>query len=215
VILSSVKIYELVHSQDIPPDERLWITPVLNWEQQAKSTDCAIDVRLGQKFTVPQRTKVAYLDHLDDQHAAQIAKHKEECYVLLGDYYVLHPGQFVLGETLEWIRLPKKYGAYVIGRSAWGRDGLIIATATGIHSNYSGIVTLELTNLGEIPIRLYPGLCIAQLFIHTVEQGTVTGPDGASGSFVGSVGPRSANAAGSDKRIIKRLAKKRGFVDQT
>lgn len=56
-----------------------------------------------------------------------------------------------------------------MGRSSWGREGLVIATATGVHPGYSGILTLELTNLGEIPLRLYPGIAIAQLFVHTVD----------------------------------------------
>jgi dCTP deaminase len=90
-------------------------------------------------------------------------------YVRFGDKFVLHPRSFVLGSTLEWIRMPKNVAGYVTSRSSWGRRGLIIATATGVHPGFTGCLTLELFNSGEIPIALYPGMGISQFFMHTVE----------------------------------------------
>jgi dCTP deaminase len=89
-------------------------------------------------------------------------------YVPFEKGFILHPRAFVLGVTLEWIRLPYNRAAYVTGRSSWGRHGLIIATATGIHPGFTGCITLELTNVGEIPITVKPGTHICQLFIHQV-----------------------------------------------
>jgi dCTP deaminase len=89
-------------------------------------------------------------------------------YVPFGKHLVIHPHQFILAETFEFIRLPPHLAAYVIGRSTWGRLGLIVATAAGIHPGFSGTLTLELRNLGETPLALYPGQPIAQLFFHTV-----------------------------------------------
>jgi len=107
---------------------------------------------------------------------------------------------------LEWLRLPAHFCASVIGRSAWGRDGLIVATATMIHPRYAGVLTLELTNLGEIPIRLYPGVTIAQLVVQTIER-----PSGenARSAFMLSAYPRSADAAGDDREIIRRFGEAR------
>lgn len=85
-----------------------------------------------------------------------------------GESYFLHPRAFVLATTLEWIRLPSDIAAYVIGRSSWGRRGLIIATATGVHPGFKGCLTLEITNVGEIPIAIKPGMAICQLFFHEV-----------------------------------------------
>ncbi|GAH46269.1 unnamed protein product, partial [marine sediment metagenome] len=93
----------------------------------------------------------------------------ESHYVPLGNDFILHPNQFVLGITLEWIHFPKDLAGYVIGRSSWGRQGLIIATATGVHPGFSGCLVLELSNSGEVPIHIYPGLRIAQLFVHRLE----------------------------------------------
>jgi dCTP deaminase len=216
MILSNDRIRALLLNDSSPLDDRLVISPILNWNNQIKPGGSSVDVRLGQRFRVPRRTKLDRLDHLSDAYIANVERYKDDYHVLLGDYFVIHPRQFVLGNTLEWIHLPPNLAAYVIGRSSWGRDGLVIATATGVHPRYSGVLTLEITNLGEIPVRLYPGLTIAQLFIHQVEghvsaaiQGQAKGE--ATPSFTGSTNPENADAAGSDKRIIRKIATERGF----
>ena len=89
-------------------------------------------------------------------------------YVPFGSSIVIHPHQFMLAHTLEYIRLPTDLLAYVVGRSTWGRLGLIVATAIGIHPGFAGSLTFELRNLGETPLTLYPGQAIAQLFFHSV-----------------------------------------------
>src|SRR6185503_2887884 len=93
-------------------------------------------------------------------------------HVRFGEDFILHPRSFVLGVTLEWLRLPSNLGGYVTGRSSWGRRGLVIATATGVHPGFTGCLTLELANLGDIPIAIRPGMTIGQLFVHTVEADT-------------------------------------------
>ncbi len=64
--------------------------------------------------------------------------------------------------------MPIDMVGYVLGRSSWGRLGLLIATATVVHTGYTGIITLELTNLGDTPITLYPGTRVAQLALHKI-----------------------------------------------
>ena len=89
----------------------------------------------------------------------------------------------MLGVTIEWFRLPENRAAYVIGRSSWGRHGLIIATATGVHPGFTGCLTLELSNIGEIPITIQPGTAICQLFIQEAKIGEKERVDRSS--FVG------------------------------
>ncbi len=84
-----------------------------------------------------------------------------------GEDFILHPRSFVLGVTLEWLRMPSNFAGYVIGKSSWGRRGLIIATATGVHPGFTGCLTLELSNIGDLPIAIRPGMTIAQLFVHS------------------------------------------------
>ena len=66
--------------------------------------------------------------------------------------------------------MPTNLAGYVIGRSSWGRRGLIIATAAGVHPGYTGCLTLELTNVGEIPMAIKPGFPICQLFLHVTSE---------------------------------------------
>lgn len=101
--------------------------------------------------------------------SASSAQLTETHYVPFGGTYILHPRSFVLGITLEWLRLPRKLAGSVIGKSSWGRRGLVIATATGVHPGFTGCLTLELTNVGEIPIEISPGMLICQLSLHRVE----------------------------------------------
>lgn len=204
--LSSSEIRHRVKDNGRGSDSGLVITPVLDWAEQAEKGASSIDVRLGQRFRTPGRTKLDGLDHLSSTHDEDVEQYNEDHHIPLGDYFVLHPRQFVLGETLEWVRLPSDLSAYVVGRSSWGRDGLIVATAIGIHPNYSGIITLELTNIGEIPIRLYPGASIAQLFIHKVDSSDDTDPEAVTlSSFHGSVGPSSGNPIGQDREVLSKL----------
>jgi dCTP deaminase len=124
---------------------------------------------------------MTHYDIGDDRAPGRFAKTH---YVPFSTEYVLHPHGFVLGTTLEWLRLPKRLFAYVIGKSSWGRRGLIIATATAVHPGFTGCLTLELSNVGELPIVIYPGMPICQLCVHRVEEGEEDAPvDGSR--FVG------------------------------
>ena len=87
-------------------------------------------------------------------------------YVPFGKDFILHPHNFVLAVTLEWIRMPLHMTAYITGRSSWGRHGLIIETAPGVHPGFTGCLTLEMANVGDVPIKIRPGTRICQLFFH-------------------------------------------------
>lgn len=146
--------------------KRLFITPLLNPAQQLGNL--SVDLRLGNEFIVPMKTKYPVLDpnRYGRYKVAEVEEYQEKIYKRYGEPFILHPGQFVLGCTLEFMRLPNCFSAYIIGRSSWGRLGLTIATAIAIDPGYSGVLTLELLNSGETPIVLYPGARIAQLILH-------------------------------------------------
>ena len=91
--------------------------------------------------------------------------------------------------------MPPDLGAYVVGRSSWGRIGLIVATAIMVQPGYAGTLTLELVNEGEAPIRLYPGLRIAQLAVH--ELSTETEPYARKGAkYLAPTGPQVSRLHG-------------------
>lgn len=148
------------------PSKKLHITPMLKPSQQIGAA--SIDVRLGCNFVITKRSKFSSLDPLNG-NIEDLGEYQEELYVKIGNRIFLHPQEFILGTTLEYVKLPSDVCAYITSRSTWGRLGLVIATATAIHPNYAGIITLELSNLGDVPIPLFPGLRIAQMIFHSSE----------------------------------------------
>ncbi|MFN3152112.1 dCTP deaminase [Bremerella sp.] len=169
MILKADRIAELLANPTKESDP-LVITPTPNLEQLRDSGSGSIDLRLGTWFVTLRHNRSALLD-VNDQKGDEANANKltHRYYVPFGHEFILHPRCFVLGVTMEWIRLPRKLAGYVVGKSSWGRRGLVIATAVGVHPGFSGCLTLEITNLGEIPIKIMPGMSICQLFIHSVD----------------------------------------------
>lgn len=171
MLLRADRIAQLLRTANDPKDP-LVLRPSPNVEELEKSGSASVDLRLGTWFQVFRGTRISHFDVYDKKKSppseSQLTKHH---YVAFGDPFILHPKAFVLAVTLEWIRLPYNIAGYVVGRSSWGRHGLIIATATGVHPGFTGCLTLELTNVGEVPITIKPGTTICQLFLHSVDAG--------------------------------------------
>lgn len=151
-------------------EPELLVVPRPDLVELRENGSASIDLRLGRWFRTMRQSRLSLLPSVAEesglgQEQGNITK---EYYVPFGDQFVLHPGKFLLGITLEWIRLPVSLAGYVTGKSSLGRRGLIIETAAGIHPGFTGCLTLELTNLGEIPIGLVPGMQICQVFLHEV-----------------------------------------------
>jgi dCTP deaminase len=134
-----------------------------------KQGSASVDLRLGTWFITLRQSRAAAMPLAGQDEQAHRGRLARSQYVPFGDEYILHPKHFVLGATMEWIRFPARLAGYVAGKSSLGRQGLIIATAVGIHPGFSGCLTLEITNLGEMPIKIIPGMQICQLFIHDVD----------------------------------------------
>ena len=170
MILKTDQIAELLQSEaEEDKKDPLVITPEPPLEDLKNSGAASIDLRLGTWFLAMRESRMSVLnvarpeaDKLSESHLTR--KH----YVPFGDDFILHPQRFVLGVTLEWLRMPRNLAGYLVGRSSWGRRGLIIATAAGVHPGFAGCLTLELSNLGQVPIAITPGLHICQLFLHQV-----------------------------------------------
>jgi dCTP deaminase len=78
--------------------------------------------------------------------------------------FILHPGEFVLGSTLEWVKLPTDLVASLEGKSSLGRLGLLIHSTAGlVDPGFEGHLTLELSNVANLPITIYPGMKIGQI----------------------------------------------------
>jgi dCTP deaminase len=126
----------------------------------------SIDLRLGDSFRVFHNHRATAIDLRDPP-----SNLTEEVIVPAGDAFVIHPGEFCLGRTLEWVQIPDDIVARIEGKSSLGRLGLIVhATAGFCDPGFQGTLTLELNNLTRVPIRLYPGLPIAQLSFMTLDR---------------------------------------------
>lgn len=119
----------------------------------------SIDVRLDKFFRLFDNHKYPVIDpSLDQPDLTRLVE------VSSDDGFVLHPGEFVLGSTLETVTLPDDLAARVEGKSSLGRLGLMThATAGFVDPGFSGHVTLELSNVATLPIILWPGMKIGQL----------------------------------------------------
>jgi dCTP deaminase len=116
------------------------------------------DVTLGHEFRIFKNAHKPYLDVREDA-----SKFMELVKIKKGDPIIVHPGEFLLGTTVERVSLPPDLVAQLNGRSSLGRLGIIIhATAGFIDPGFSGHITLEMTNMSNIPIALYPGMRIGQ-----------------------------------------------------
>lgn len=180
-------------SPSLAMSERLVITPLLDAAQVGSGS---IDLRLGTEFIEVDRRLEAVVDpyraiNEPAEHPADDSVH----FVPLGEYRVLHPGQFVLGATLEFVRLPAHLGAQVLSRSSWGRLGLLVATAVAVQPGYGGCLTLELVNTGSVPIRLYPGLRVAQLQVWSASTPTAVGYTAGESKYLAPLGPQSNRLA--------------------
>jgi len=149
VILSDRSIREAIESG------RLGIAPFDPRLIQPSSSD----VRLDNKFLVFRNTKRAFIDvkqPADDLMELIEVAPEEPMY--------LHPHEFVLGSTVERVRIPNDLVGRLEGRSSLGRLGIVIHSTAGfLDPAYEGHITLEISNLANLPITLYPGMRIGQI----------------------------------------------------
>src|SRR5829696_5654517 len=126
----------------------------------------SVDLRLGDSFRVFHNHRAAAIDLRDPP-----TNLTEEVVVEGGEPFVIHPGEFVLGRTLERVELPDDIVARIEGKSSIGRLGLIVhATAGFVDPGFKGSLTLEITNLTRVPIVLWPGKPIAQLSFMALDR---------------------------------------------
>ena len=119
----------------------------------------SVDLRLDRFFQVFQNHRYSHIDPAEEQDELTVQVEPA------GDEpFVLHPGEFVLGSTLEQVTLPDDLAGRLEGKSSLGRLGLLTHSTAGfIDPGFSGHVTLELSNVATLPIKLWPGMKIGQL----------------------------------------------------
>jgi len=161
VVLSDREIVEALLNEDII------VTPLMNAKEQIGSS--SIDIRLGTEFKLIRRIGQTHFDLSlpDNELSRQIREYTEVVHIEPLKAFILHPGEFALGCTLEYIVLPNNIAGRLEGRSTWGRAGLQVHSTAGfVDPGFEGILTFELHNMGKLPLPLYAGVRVGQISFH-------------------------------------------------
>jgi dCTP deaminase len=130
----------------------------------------SIDLRLGNEFIVYRTTSRPYIDVKDPNTSVGLT---EKITKPDSEAFVIHPRDFVLGSTLERIELPADLAGRLEGKSSLGRLGIVIhSTAGKVDPGFKGNLVLEITNIGTVPIMLYPGMRVCQLLFEQLSSPT-------------------------------------------
>jgi dCTP deaminase len=177
MVLSDRTIRQLLH------EGRIGIEP---YEEELLQPS-SVDVRVDRLFRVFRNSRYPFIDVKQEMEDLT-----ELVEVDSDEAFILHPGEFVLGSTLERITLPDDLVARLEGKSSLGRLGLLIHSTAGfIDPGWDGHVTLELSNVANLPITIYYGMKIGQLsFVQLSEPAEHPYGSGQLGSkYQGQVGP--------------------------
>jgi dCTP deaminase len=152
----------------------------------------SIDVRLDRFFRLFDNHKYAFIDPAEQQD--ELTRLIE---VDPTEPFILHPGEFVLGSTYEFVTLPDDVAARLEGKSSLGRLGLLTHSTAGfVDPGFKGHVTLELSNVATLPIKLWPGMKIGQLcfFKLTSPSEHPYGSEKYSSRYQGQRGPTASRS---------------------
>lgn len=163
MILSDRKIREIIEEKDVVKVEK---DPEIDMDLQLGPS--SFDLRLGYFFGVLNTRKVEMVD------TKKMGKYKE--FINQEEHspeegVIIHPGEFILGSTLETVNIPSDIVGRVEGRSSYGRLGIIIhATAGFLDPGFRGDITLEIQNLGNAPVKIYPEDRICQVVFEKMDS---------------------------------------------
>lgn len=150
------------------------ITPLINPKIQIGSS--SIDLRLGTQFKIIKITKHAYFEPNKEieEIKRELLNYTENIHVAPMEPFILHPREFVLASTLEYIKLPPNLAGRLEGRSTWGRVGLQIHSTAGfVDPGFEGTLVFELYNAGKIPLPLFAGIRVAQISFYECSDATI------------------------------------------
>ena len=145
----------------------------------------SVDVRVDRQFRVLHNARYPFIDVRQPMDGLT-----ELVEISDVEPFILHPGEFVLGQTLERVTLPDDLVARLEGKSSLGRLGLLIHSTAGfVDSGFSGNLTLELSNVANLPITIYPGMKIGQISFFRLTS-PADAPYGSAGNkYQGQRGP--------------------------
>ncbi len=148
----------------------------------------SIDLRLGNDFVVYKTTHVPFID---PRNQGTQSEYTTDVHIPDGEPFILHPGEFALGSTYETVKIPDDLVAMVEGRSSLGRLAIVVHATAGLcDPGFQGKITLELSNLGRVPIALYPKMRVSQIVLHQMTSPALRPYGAERGSkYQGQAGP--------------------------
>ncbi|MCM3846055.1 dCTP deaminase [Pseudonocardia sp. DR1-2] len=164
----------------------------------------SVDVRLDRYFRVFQNSRYTHIDPSQQQDELTTPVETPD-----GESFVLHPGEFVLGSTFERVGLPDDLAGRLEGKSSLGRLGLLTHSTAGfIDPGFTGHITLELSNVANLPITLWPGMKIGQLCLFRLSSPAERpyGTEGVGSRYQGQRGPTPSRAFRNFHRTDTRRA---------
>lgn len=159
MILSDSEIKKYLNSWELQVESLWW------YDITTQIWPASLDFRLGNTFKYYKRDNLTLID----PNIGVDANHIETVILDEKTPFILHPRQFVLWVTMEKIRVPYDLVARCEGRSSIGRLGIVIHSTAGfVDPGFEGTITLEITNINEVPVALYPGMRIGQFAFESI-----------------------------------------------
>lgn len=152
----------------------------------------SVDMRLGNEFKVFKVIRKPYIDPKDPE---DVASYMESTVVEPGEAFIIHPNEFALATTNEYVKVPDNLVARVEGRSSMGRLGVTMHVTAGfIDPGFEGKITLEISNIGAMPVALYPGQRVCQIVFETMTTPSEIpyGHPTRNSKYMGQVKPESS-----------------------
>ncbi len=168
LLIISFKFYTEVDGMILPDHEikrllregKIVIKPLDDPENQIQPA--WVDLRLGNEFLIFRVTGTPYIDTKKSTE-----NYTEKIVVEKGKPFIIHPGEFVLGKVMEYIKVPEDLVGSVDGRSSLGRLGIVVhTTSSSVNPGWEGHLVLEMANVGKMPVALYPGMRICKITFH-------------------------------------------------
>jgi len=152
------------HIKKFIDEDKISIDPLIDPEMQIQPS--SVDLRIGNEFKGFKITRNLFIDPKDSEI---IDSYMESVHIGDGEAFIIHPNEFTLATTLETVKVPDDLVARVEGRSSMGRLGLTMHVTAGfIDPGFEGKITLEISNLGKMPVALYPGQRVCQIVFETM-----------------------------------------------
>jgi dCTP deaminase len=157
----------ILSDQDIKKcleEGKITIKPLEDPERQIQPS--SVDLRIGKEFKGFRIIRKPCIDPLDP---SDLDSYMESFHLKKGEPFIIHPGEFALATTYETVELPDDLVARVEGRSSMGRLGITMHVTAGyIDPGFRGKITLEISNIGKMPVALYSGQRVCQIVFETM-----------------------------------------------